>query len=184
MISPDGTMPRGGKSKSDEAGPWGSPTALRLSASDSPQHSRACCLHCGAGPSIEGAVGLPLRIEDALPVVGLVGLPPVRVDEHLDVLVEKTGAGLDDGDVPLVDDHAGERANDGRRGAPVDEFAGHSAPGGAMQRADDGVADDVGALAHGGAQVRAEVANAEEGAALSLSNEHVQTAQVPGLQLP
>merc|ERR1719277_1046531 len=72
--------------------------------------------------SIIGAVVLALRIQEALPVVCLISLLRVCVNEDLDVPTEKARSNLEDQEVFLLDHDAGERANDGRRGAPIDEL--------------------------------------------------------------
>merc|ERR1719493_163090 len=93
---------------------------------------RPCML---ASSSVERAVVLALRVEDALPVVGLVSPLGVRVDEHLDVTAEEAGANFEHREVLLLNDEAGEGADDRRRGAPVDELASGDLEGGAVERA-------------------------------------------------
>mmetsp|Transcript_102531 Transcript_102531/g.267336 ORF Transcript_102531/g.267336 Transcript_102531/m.267336 type:complete len:256 (-) Transcript_102531:51-818(-) len=133
--------------------------------------------------SVEGAVVLALRIQEALPIVRLVGLLGVGVDEHLDVAAEEAAAHLEDSQVLPLDDEACERADDERGRAPIDELARGDLEGGAVQGADDDVADDVGALAHGRADVRAEVRHAEECAFAVLAHQHVNAREVLGAQL-
>eukprot|EP00420_Gonyaulax_spinifera_P002077 CAMPEP_0197942878 /NCGR_PEP_ID=MMETSP1439-20131203/124633_1 /TAXON_ID=66791 /ORGANISM="Gonyaulax spinifera, Strain CCMP409" /LENGTH=355 /DNA_ID=CAMNT_0043566135 /DNA_START=121 /DNA_END=1186 /DNA_ORIENTATION=+ len=95
-------------------------------------------------PSVVRAVVLALGIEDALPVGCLVGPLGIGVDEDLDLAAEEAGPNLEHGKVLLLDDQARERADDRRRGAPVDELARRDLEGGAVEGAHDGVADDVG----------------------------------------
>merc|ERR1712107_415814 len=73
--------------------------------------------------SIVGAVVLALRVQDALPIVRLPSLLGVRVDEHLDVPPEEAGAHVEDRQVLLLDGKARQGADDGWRGAPIDQLA-------------------------------------------------------------
>merc|ERR1719436_1671173 len=128
-------------------------------------------LASGTRPSsIVGTVVLALRVQDALPVVRLPRLLGVGVDQHLDVAPEEGAAHIENGKVLLLDREAGEGADDRWGGAPIDELSGRHLEGGAMQRANNDVANDVSTLAHGRPDVRAEVAHAEELAAAILAN--------------
>mmetsp|Transcript_23835 Transcript_23835/g.48982 ORF Transcript_23835/g.48982 Transcript_23835/m.48982 type:complete len:276 (-) Transcript_23835:715-1542(-) len=135
--------------------------------------------------SIVGAVILTLGIEQALPVPGLVGLLGIGVHEHLDIAgsQQATLAHLEDQEVLLLHDQSSQGANDRRRDAPIQELTCGHFERGAMQRADDDVADHIGALAHGRTDVRAQVADAEERPSLRLADQHVVAGQRQGLQL-
>ena len=113
------------------------------------------------------------------------GLLGVGVHKHLDIAgsQEATLADLENQEVLLLHDEAGQGADDRRGHAPVEELTGGDLERRAMERTDDDVADNVRALAHGRTDVGAEVANAEEGARLSLADQDVVASQGQGLQL-
>mmetsp|Transcript_23837 Transcript_23837/g.48992 ORF Transcript_23837/g.48992 Transcript_23837/m.48992 type:complete len:234 (-) Transcript_23837:48-749(-) len=135
--------------------------------------------------SIVGAVILTLGIEQALPVPGLVGLLGIGVHEHLDIAgsQQATLAHLEDQEVLLLHDQSSQGANDRRRDAPIQELTCGHFERGAMQRADDDVADHIGALAHGRTDVRAQVADAEERPSLRLADENIVSGKCQGFQL-
>ena len=133
--------------------------------------------------SVVGAIVLALGIQQALPVVCLLGLLGVDVHKHLNLsrTQEATLSGLEDQEVLLLNNQTSERANDGWRDTPVNKFTVGHLEGRAVQRAHNHVTNHVRTLTHGCANVRAQVAYAEECTSLGLANQDIVACKGPKL---
>ena len=137
------------------------------------------------GLSIVSSVILALCIQQPLPVPGLIGLLGIGVYKHLDVArpKEATLADFKDQEVLLLNDQSGQGADHGRGDAPVKQLTSSHLERGAVQGANNDIANHISALAHGCADVGAQVAHAEEGASLCLADQHIVARQRQGFQL-
>mmetsp|Transcript_3303 Transcript_3303/g.3795 ORF Transcript_3303/g.3795 Transcript_3303/m.3795 type:complete len:274 (+) Transcript_3303:152-973(+) len=135
--------------------------------------------------SIVSAIILALCIQQALPVVGLIGLLGVDVHQNFNLTAsqETSLTGFKDQEVLLLHNQAGQRSDDGWGHAPINQLTVGHLEGRAVERANDHITNHICSLAHGCANVWAKVAHAEDRTSLRLANQDIVASKSQSFQL-